>query len=65
MLKNFTEKLYKDERGNYFVEMALALIVITLAIVTTAGSLTSQGITPKYNGINTELQSVSVPDLTP
>ncbi len=64
MLNNLKE-LYRDENGNYFVEMALALIVITLAIVSNASSMTTTGISPKYTGITTELQGVSVPDLTP
>lgn len=60
---NFIKRLHEDEGGNYFVEMALVLILLTLAIAGNATNLQTQGIAPKYTGITTELNAVSVPTL--
>jgi Flp pilus assembly pilin Flp len=57
--------LYKDQRGSYFVEMALVLIGVALAVFTAASGLANNGVVPKYTAITTEIQNVTVPDLTP
>ena len=64
-VKNLTVKLHQDQGGSYFVEMALVLIGVALVVFTSASGLATNGIVPKYTGISTEIQSVSIPDLTP
>jgi hypothetical protein len=57
--------LRSGQRGSYFVEMALVLLGVALAVFTSASSLSTEGVVPKYNDITTEIKNVYVPDLTP
>jgi len=57
--------IHKDQKGSYFVEMALVLIGVGLTVFVAASGLSTNGIVPKYNDISTQIQAVSVPDLTP
>jgi Flp pilus assembly pilin Flp len=41
--------------GSYFVEMALVLVGVALAVFTAASNLSTNGIVPKYNSITTEM----------
>ncbi|MFZ5648130.1 MAG: hypothetical protein ACOY30_10990 [Bacillota bacterium] len=64
-VKGFVVALHNNERGGYFLEMALTLIGVGLAIYGAASGLSNNGIKPKYDSITTEVSGVSVPDLTP
>jgi len=64
-LKGILAEIHKDEKGSYFVEMALVLVGVGLTVFVAASGLATNGIVPKYTGISTEIQGVSVPDLTP
>jgi len=57
--------LHGNESGSYFVEMALVLIGVALAVFSAANSLSTGGIVPKYNAITTEINSAAVPDIGP
>ena len=63
--KGFFEELHNDQKGSYFVEMALVLIGVALSVFVAAGGLATNGIVPKYTAITTQIQAVTVPDLTP
>lgn len=63
--KGFLGELHNDQKGSYFVEMALVLIGVALAVFTAANTLATSGIVPKYTEITTKIQAVNVPDLTP
>lgn len=64
-LKCIVNTLHNDQKGSYFVEMALVLIGVALTVFVAASGLSNNAITPKYNGISTEIQSVPVPNLRP
>lgn len=55
--------VHKDRRGSYFIEMALVVIGIALAVFTAASGLASQGIAPTYDEITNKLQNATVPDI--
>ena len=55
--------IHRDQKGSYFVEMTLVLVGLTVFVA--ASGLATNGIVPKYTGMSTEIQAVSVPDLTP
>ena len=57
--------IHRDQKGSYFVEMALVLVGVGLTVFVAASGLATNGIVPKYTGMSTEIQGVSVPDLTP
>lgn len=63
--KGLVAVLNRDQRGSYFVEMALVLIGVAMAVFFSASNLSTNGIAPKYSEITTEIQNVDVPDLTP
>lgn len=62
-IKGFAKALHGDEKGSYFVEMALVLIGVALAVFAAASGLATNALVPKYNAITTEIQGVTVPDL--
>ncbi|MCL6479781.1 MAG: hypothetical protein K6T65_15505 [Peptococcaceae bacterium] len=62
-VNEFIGALHRNENGSYFVEMALVLIGVALAVFTAANGLANNAIVPKYNSISTEIQDVDVPDL--
>lgn len=62
-LFGFFKKLHKNEKGNYFVEIALAMIIIVLVIAGNISTMVQQGIVPKYQGITSEIGDVPVPML--
>ena len=59
----FFKKLHKNEKGNYFVEIALAMIIIVFVIAGSISYMVNEGITPKYRDITTEIRGVGVPKL--
>jgi len=63
--KGILNAIHHDQEGSYFVEMALVLIGVGLTVFVAASGLSTNGIVPKYNSISTEIQAVTVPDLTP
>ena len=63
--KGFIGVLHNDQKGSYFVEMALVLIGVALSVFVAASGLAANGIAPRFNDITTQLQGVTVPDLTP
>jgi len=63
--KGIFSAIHNDEKGSYFVEMALVLIGVGLTVFVAASGLSTNGIVPKYNSITTEITNVAVPDLTP
>lgn len=65
MIKSLMSNLHNNQKGSYFVEMALVLIGVALTVFVAASGLSNNAITPKYNGISTEIQSVPVPNLRP
>lgn len=62
-VKELFKNLHRDESGNYFVEIALALIGISLVIYGAVNSLATDGINPTYEGIKNELLTVQIPSL--
>lgn len=63
--KGYIGVLHNDQKGSYFVEMALVLIGVALAVFTAANGLATQGIAPRFNEIQSRLGEVTVPDLKP
>jgi len=63
--KGILTSIHNDEKGSYFVEMALVLIGVALTVFVSASGLSTNGIAPKYTSITTEITNVAVPDLTP
>ena len=59
----FFKKLHKNEKGNYFVEIALAMIIIVFVIASSMSDMVDRGIAPKYKGITDKIEDVRVPDL--
>lgn len=60
---SLVKALHRDEKGSYFMEMALVLIGVALAVFSAANELASNALVPKYNSITTEIQNVTVPNL--
>ena len=61
----FFKKLHKNEKGNYFVEIALAMIIIVFVIASSMSAMVQQGIVPKYKEITEEIERINVPDINP
>ncbi len=62
-VRGFAEALHRDEKGSYFVEVALVLIGVALAVFTAANGLASNALVPKYSEITNKISNVSVPNL--
>ncbi|MCL6612755.1 MAG: hypothetical protein K6T66_14560 [Peptococcaceae bacterium] len=60
-VKGFAEALHGDEKGSYFVEMALVLIGVALAVFSAASGLTNNALVPKYNSISNYINNVNPP----
>ena len=61
----FFKKLHKNEKGNYFVEIALAMIIIVFVIASSMATMVREGSVPKYDEITQEIGEVRVPDISP
>ena len=61
----FFKKLHKNEKGNYFVEIALAMIIIVLVIASSMSAMVQEGIVPKYDEITDEIRKIEVPGISP
>ncbi|MCL4441582.1 MAG: hypothetical protein M1609_13625 [Firmicutes bacterium] len=59
----FLEALHSDQKGSYFVEMALVVIGVALTVFAAAQGLANNGITPTYNRISTEIGNATVPNI--
>ena len=59
--KGFLGELHNDQKGSYFVEMALVLIGVALAVFTAANTLATGGIAPKYTEIKDYILTVHTP----
>lgn len=62
-VKRYFSDLHKDEKGQTFIELGLAIVLIALAGAAYLNNLQKNGIGAKYNDITTQLQSVPVPTL--
>ena len=61
----FFKKLHKNEKGNYFVEIALAMIIIVFVIAGSISDMVNRGIKPKYTEITNKIERVEVPVVDP
>ncbi len=62
-IAGLTKVLCRDEKGSYFVEMALMLMGVALVVFLAASELSSDTLVPKYNEISNKINSVQVPNL--
>lgn len=56
-------RLFEDNRGSAFIENGLWIIVVVLLVAGAGYALANQGIKTKFEGISSEVQSVSVPNI--
>ncbi|MFZ5645593.1 MAG: hypothetical protein ACOY46_18675 [Bacillota bacterium] len=56
-------RLFRDSRGSAFIENGLWIIVVVLLVAGAGYALANQGIKAKFEGISSEVQSVSVPNI--
>ena len=59
----FFKKLHKNEKGNYFVEIALAMIIVVFVIAGSMSKMVQDGIVDKYDKITAEIIKVQVPGI--
>ncbi|MCL4439816.1 MAG: hypothetical protein M1609_04250 [Firmicutes bacterium] len=56
-------QLIVDSRGSAFIENGLWIIVVVLLVAGAEYALANQGIKTKFEGISSEVQSVSMPNI--
>ena len=59
--KGILTAIHNDEKGSYFVEMALVLIGVGLTVFVAASGLANNGIVPKYTDIKTYISGINTP----
>lgn len=62
-MKNFIKRLWKDEKGNAFIENGLWIIVVVLLVAGAGYSLANQGIKEKFTQIQTQVTGTEVPNI--
>ncbi|KJS02166.1 MAG: hypothetical protein VR68_03910 [Peptococcaceae bacterium BRH_c4a] len=59
--KEILTAIHHDQKGSYFVEMALVLIGVGLTVFVAASGLANNGIVPKYTDIKTYISGINTP----
>lgn len=57
------KRILQSERGSAFIENALWIIVVVLLVAGAGYALANGGIKAKFEGIQSEISGVEVPDI--